>query len=137
MRIAYSKHISDLFTIGLSLKDILKWCEEEKNLIRSADPEKYEKLYSMILEKERIAKHTADPIKQHIALCTVYVLSDQERVDYFDDAMAEEKMNLWNADTSMIAFFLSWHNQHIQHYTKTLEGITRTASSLEKMRAQL
>jgi hypothetical protein len=72
MRLSMSRHISDLFTMGLSLKDILDWCNQEKKLIRSDDTDKYEKLYSLILEKERLATYTADPVRMHLALCTVY-----------------------------------------------------------------
>ncbi len=131
IRTAYAKHISDLFTIGLSLKDIVGWCSEEKTLLKSDDPEKYEKLYSLILEKEKIATVTADPIKQHLALCTIYVLADDERIDYFDDQVANDKMILWNADMAATSFFLTWHSRHIADYTKTLNRISQTVSKLE------
>src|SRR5919108_662107 len=76
IRSVYAKHINDLYSVGLSLKDILKWCEQEKTILKSDDPEKYEKLYALILEKEGIASHTADPIQQHLSLCTIYVLAE-------------------------------------------------------------
>lgn len=124
IRITYAKHVSDLFSIGLSLKDILDWCDQEKKLIKGTDPEKYEKIYALILEKEKLAQHTADPIKQHLALATVYALQDEERIDYFSDTIAEEKLKIWNADPHLTAFFLSWHNRHITDFIKTLDRIT-------------
>lgn len=137
IRVVMSRHISDLFNVGLSLKDILKWVAEEKALLKSNDPEKYEKLYSLILEKERIAKFTADPIRQNLAVCTVYVLEDEERIDYFNEDLAEQKLKVWMAFPIMVAFFLSWHTEAIGRYMKTLEKISTIASKLEKKKAQL
>lgn len=132
IRVAYAKHISDLFSIGLGLSDIVAWCKAEKDLIRSDDPEKYEKLFALILEKERIAKSTADPVRQHLALCTVYVLSDDERIDLFKDEDAETKLKLWGGDRGAITFFLNWHNAHIQRYTKALDRISKTVLKVDK-----
>lgn len=132
MRISMAKHISDLYNVGLSLKDILDWCNQEKALIKGNDPDKYEKLFALILEKEKIATFTADPIKQHLALCTVYIMADDEQVDYFDEAKAEEKLKYWGGLPDLIPFFLTWHNEHIQRYMKGLEKITATVSKLEK-----
>lgn len=129
MRVAYSKHIADLFTMGLGLKDILQWTDEMKTLLKSDDPEKYEKLYALTLEKERIAKNTADPIKQHLNLATVYVLAEEERVDHFDDKIAADKLKLWLADTDALSFFLTWHNEHIQSFTSNLNTILGTVSA--------
>lgn len=128
IRITYAKHISDLFSIGLSLKDIQDWCKQEKDLLRGKDPEKYEKLYALILEKERLANYTADPTKQHLALCTVYVLREDERIDHFSDEISAEKLQIWNADIGLLSFFLSWHNNHIQNFIKTLDRITPIVS---------
>jgi hypothetical protein len=132
IRTAFARHISDLYTIGLSLKDILSWCEQEKSLLKSEDPEKYEKLYALVLEKERLAKFTADPIRQQLALCTVYILTDEERIDYFEDSQAEQKLNMWMGSPEMIAFFLTWHTEHIRRYMKTLDKISTTVLKMEK-----
>jgi hypothetical protein len=132
IRIAYSKHIMDLFNLGMGLKDLLEWADNMKQIIRSEDPEKYEKLYSLILEKEKLAKFTADPIKQHLALCTVYIIAEDERIDYFDEGVAEQKMKLWSADPEAITFFLSWHNERIQDYLNFFKKISRTVSDLQR-----
>jgi hypothetical protein len=126
MRLSMSRHISDLFTMGLSLKDILDWCNQEKKLIRSDDPDKYEKLYSLILEKERLANYTADPVRQHLALCTVYVLADNERIDYFDEEQSSEKLKLWAGMVDAIPFFLTWYNVITRDYIKDLKSISQT-----------
>ena len=132
MRSSMARNITDLYTIGLSLKDIQTWCQQEKDLLRSNDPEKYEKLYSLILEKEKLATYTADPMKQQLGLCTVYIIADDERVDYFDEQTAEEKLKIWKSDPSMVAFFLTWLTDHIQPYIKTLGAISKTVLKLEQ-----
>lgn len=137
MRISMTRHITDLYTIGLSLKDIQKWCEQEKAILKSNDPEKYEKLYALILEKEQIATFTADPIKQQLALCTVYILADDERIDYFDEQNAETKLRIWKNFPDMVAFFLTWHTDHIQRYIKALQKVSTTVLNLQEQVNQM
>lgn len=132
IRQAYAKHITDNFTMGLSLKDILEWCKEEKELLKAEDPEKYEKLYALILQKERLASFTADPIKKHLALATVYVLEEDERIDYFDDEIAGKKMKLWGADLNATAFFLNWHNEATVSFMKNLQKTFKTVSKVAR-----
>lgn len=137
MRTMMAKNITDLFGIGLSLNDIKKWCEEEKKLLKSNEPDKYEKLYALVLEKEKLAITTADPIKQQIALCTVYILADDERPDYFNMTKAEEKMQLWAADQGMVAFFLNWHTRRIHDYINRLDRISKIASKLDNQQQNM
>ena len=129
MRLSMARHISDMFTMGLSLKDILDWCNQEKALIKSNDPEKYEKLFQLILEKERLANYTADPVRQHLALCTVYILSGDERIDYFDEEESGRKLKLWAGMVDAIPFFLTWYNVITRDYIKDLKSISQTVLS--------
>lgn len=131
MRMSMVRNITDLYTIGLTLKDIITWCDQETTLLRSNDPEKYEKLYALVLEKRKLAEHTADPIRQQLALCTVYILADDERIDYFDEQEAEKKLNMWKAYPNDVSFFLTWHTNHIQGYIRDLNKISETVLKLE------
>jgi hypothetical protein len=133
MRLTMARNITDLYTIGLTSTDIQKWCDEEKKLLKSNDPEKYEKLYSLILEKERLATFATDMVKQQIALCTVYILEDEERLDYFDEAQAEAKLQYWKNYPDLVAFFLTWHTDHIQRYIKRLDKLSTTVSTLQEI----
>jgi hypothetical protein len=128
IRSVYAKHINDMYGIGLSLKDITTWCEKEKQLLKGDDPEKYEKLYALVLEKENIVNYSADPIRQHLALCTVYVLTEEEKIDFFSEAIAEDKLRVWNKDTEAAGFFLNWHHEHIQRFTTDLQKTIKTVS---------
>jgi len=129
MRSSMAKNITDMYTIGLTLKDIQNWCSQEKEIIKSDDPEKYEKLYALILEKEKLATYTADPIKQQLALTAVYILEDDERIDYFDESIAEAKLKKWAGRPELIAFFLTWQTDHIGRYMKTLQKVSETVLS--------
>lgn len=132
IRIAFSQQIANLFATGISVEDWEKWDNEEKALCKSSDPEKYEKIYSIILEREKARKSIVDPIKQNLALCTVYVLQTGERIDYFDNRQATEKMNLWQMDTDSASFFLNWHLKRIKPYIDSLNTISQIASNLKK-----
>jgi hypothetical protein len=133
MRSSMAKNITDMYTIGLTLKDILNWCNQEKELLKGDDPEKYEKLYALILEKEKLATYTADPIKQQLALTTVYVLEDDERIDYFDEAEAERKLKTWAGRPDLVSFFLTWQTDHIGRYMKTLAKVSQIVSAKTPM----
>ncbi len=130
IRIAYSKTVSDLFQIGLTADDLKSWCTKEKALLRSNDPEKYEKLYSMVLEKESAVKNAADPLKQHLALATIYILDDQERIDYFSHDLMSEKLKKWELDYEAQAFFLTWQTDRISQFSMLLNNLSQHASSL-------
>lgn len=132
MRISMAQHISQLYGVGLTLKDILSWSNDVKKLCKSDDPERYEKIYALMLEQEKLAEFTADPVKQGLALCTVYIMSDKEDINFFDESASAEKLKYWATVPKLVAFFLSWHNGHIRAYTKTLNKISQTVLKVEK-----
>lgn len=132
-RKAMASYIVNLYGVGLSIKDILDWCEQEKKILKSSDADKYEKLYALVLEKQNIATFTADPIKQGIALATVYILAKDERIDTFSPAESEQKMFLWGGMPEAVGFFLSWQNDHIAGYMKRFDKASQTVSKLEKL----
>lgn len=135
-RMAMARNITDLYTIGLSLRDINAWCDELKNILKATDAEKYEKAYAKVLEMQNVATFSADPIKQQLALCTVYILADEERIDYFDEDMAQKKLLQWKPFSGMIAFFLTWHTDHIQRYINRLDKLSTTVLNVQEMRQQ-
>lgn len=130
IRIAFAKTISDLFLTGLTATDLRTWISKEKELLKSNDKEKYEKLYAMVLEKESVIENTVDPIKQHLALCTVYVMEEDEKIDYYSQSMAGEKLEKWKLDIDAQTFFLNWRYGHINRYYQDLKNITEIASSM-------
>lgn len=127
IRIAQAKAISDLFECGLTKADVVKWITEEKELLRSKDPEKYEKLYKLTLEKENLIKTVIDPLKQHLTLCTIYVLRPDERIDYYTTEMGASKLQDWTLDIDAQGFFLNWHAAHMQSFMSNLEKLSQIA----------
>ena len=132
LRIAYSKTISDLFGIGLTVDDLKKWIANEKKILKSNDPEKYEKLYAAVLEKEQAITGAIDPIQQHLAIATIYVLSSTEQIDFYSPTIAEQKLQLWKLDQDAQSFFLSWHIERMANYTKHLSNPSPIVSTKAK-----
>lgn len=129
LRIAYSKTITDLFSIGLTADDLRTWIKREKELLRKNDPEKYEKLYAMILEKEQAITTTIDPMQQHLAIATIYVLGDKEQIDFYSAKIAQEKVDLWKLDEDAQIFFLNYHIKRMGNYTQALNTPLQTVSA--------
>lgn len=127
IRIAYAKNVSDLFATGVTAEDLDRWDAEELALLKSNDSEKYEKLYAIKLERRKLRQSIVNPLQQHLALCTIYVLSEEERIDYFDIAEATKKLDIWKLDQEATGFFLNWHTGHILKFTETYKGISQIA----------
>ena len=111
-----SQKIAQLYGIGVTVEDIKTFLEKHKQTLKGTAADKYERAYADVLNFETIVDQTADPIKQSLALCTVYVLSDDERIDTFSMQDAAEKMKLWSLKPDVQAFFLSWWMDGINPY---------------------
>lgn len=124
--------ISQLYGQGFTKEDLTEFVNRVKPLLKSSDPEKYEKMYSEILTLESITESNLDPVKQELGLCAVYILSDTERVDTFSTREALDKMALWAIDLDTQAFFLNWLSDGINDFRTTLEAVTQIASMKQK-----
>lgn len=125
-----AKKVIDLYGHGLSLTDIKAYTTQIKELARSQHAEKYELIYSKVLEMEGLTETMADPVKQCIGLCTVYVLLDQERPDAYVQAEQNVKMSALALDVDAQAFFLRWWTDVMRHSGKVLKGISAIASTI-------
>ncbi len=125
-----AKKIIDLYGHGLALSDILGYVTEVKALVRSADLEKYEKVYAKMLEMETLSTSMADPVKQSLGLCTVYLLHESEHPESYTNDLQQIKMTTLSLDTDAQAFFLNWWTDVMVRSGKLLNGITAIASSL-------
>lgn len=124
IRKAFSQNITTLFEVGLSAQDLKSWIERLKTILKSNDVEKYEKAFALVLDIQTQVENTADPLKQYLALATVFVLEDTERIDYFSYDLATQKLALWKLDELAQAFFLNWLTSQISYYSNILEKIT-------------
>lgn len=123
-----SKKIMDLYGFGLSITDITAHTTQIKQLLRSDDQEKYEKVYAKVLELENITSAMADPIKQCIGLCTVYLLYNDERPDAYVQSEQNVKMSHLALDIDLQSFFLNWWTDIMRDSGKLLKGLSRIAS---------
>lgn len=137
MRIVMSKQLADLFQVGITAQDLRDLFNRSKGLLKPAngvhDPEKYEKLYALLLEKEVLMESAVDPLKQYLTLATVYVCSDDEVIDIFTHDKVELKLKLWSDDQEMSAFFLNWYAGRIAAFTTDYSKFSQIASNLDRV----
>lgn len=113
--------ITTLFALGLSKDDLNKHISGLKTILKSNDPEKYEKAYSAVLSFESMAENAADAIKQLSSLVCVYNLLDDEPIDSFDNNLQIKKMAILEADLDAQAFFLNRQLQATEDYMNRLK----------------
>lgn len=127
-----ANNISQLYGQGFTAEDLKGFAGRVKALLRSTDPEKYEKAYSEVITLESIVENNLDPVKQELGLCSIYILADEERVDTFTSREALEKMELWSLDMDAQAFFLIWLSAGMNDYRAHYNSIMETSSQMKK-----
>lgn len=125
-----AKKVLDLYGNGLALADIKAYTTTLKTLLRGAEPDKYERAYAKVLELEGLSETMADPVKQCIGLCTVYLLMNEERPDTYVQAEQSIKMSHLGLDVDSQAFFLRWWTGTMRHSGKVLKGLSQIASTI-------
>ncbi len=99
--------VSSLYALGLTKDDLSVHVNGLKTILKSDDPEKYEKAYANIIEFESKANVATDAIKQMSALVPVYFTFNDEDIDSFENNLQIRKMSLLEADSTMHSFFLN------------------------------
>lgn len=133
-----AKKVIELYGNGLALADIKLVTSQLKAQLKSNDPEKYEKSYAKVLELENLSETMADPVRQCMGLCTVYLLFNDELPDAWDNSVVSAKMTAMAQDIDSQAFFLSWWTEVMRLSGQALKGlsaIASIASQLETKRA--
>lgn len=125
-----AKKVIDLYGHGLTLDDIRAYSTNIKGLLKGNDPEKYEKIYAKMLEFDTLAETMADPVKQCIGLCTLYILMDGEKPDAYDQHLQRNKMSYLAVDLDAQAFFLNWWTGVMRHSGTVLKGLSKIASTV-------
>lgn len=132
MRYIAAKKVLELYGHGLSLDDIKGITGVMKGILKSDDKEKYEKAYAKVLELESLTESFADPIKQSLGLCTVYLLLDDEPPDVWTNQVSSLKMGILALDVESQAFFLNWWASSITHYGQGLKGLSAIVSKMSE-----
>lgn len=125
-----AKRVIDLYGNGLALADIKAHTTQLKGLLKSNDAERYERAYAKVLELENLSEQTADPVRQCIGLCTVYLLLNDERPDVWTTAEQSVKMSHLALDLDAQAFFLRWWTDIMRHSGKVLKGLSQIVSTV-------
>lgn len=120
--------ISSLYALGLSKDDLNNHITGLKNVLKSTDPERFEKAYANVLDFETKANNATDAIKQMSSLVCVYFTMNDEPIDSFDNNLQIKKMSLLEADADMHHFFLKLQIQATENYTKHLGLLSQIAS---------
>ena len=123
-----AKKVIDLYGQGLSLTDIKTITSQIKATLKSDDREKYEKAYSKVLELENLTENVADPVRQSLGLCTVYLLMNDEGPESWTNQYSSEKMGALSLDPDSMAFFLDWWISKTSSYGQALKGLSQIAS---------
>lgn len=124
--------ISSLYALGLSKDDLSSHINGLKALLKSNDPEKYEKVFANVLDFESKANNATDAIKQMSSLVCVYYLLNDEPIDSFDNALQIKKMSLLEADINMHSFFLQQQIAATEQYTQHLNLLSQIVLPYQK-----
>lgn len=127
-----AKKVLDLYGNGLALQDVKAISAQLKNILRSNSPEKYELAYAKTLELENLAETMADPIKQCMGLCTVYLLLNDENPDAWTTQVTSVKMGILTLDVGLQSFFLNWWTGIMRQSGQALKGLSRIASRVNQ-----
>lgn len=122
--------VTSLYALGLSKDDLTNHIEGLKGILKSTDPEKYEKAYGNVLDFEAKAANATNAIKQMTALTCVYFTINDEPIDAFDGTIQAKKLAMIEADPEMHSFFLSKQMQITEDYTARLQVLSKTVSLL-------
>lgn len=112
--------ISSLYALGLSKEDLVSHIAGMKLVLKSSDPDKYEKAYANLLDFESKAIAATDPVKQMSSLVCVYFMLNDEPIDSFENSIQSKKISLLEADFDMHSFFLKRQMQATEDYSARL-----------------
>jgi hypothetical protein len=126
-----AKKVLDLYGHGLSIDDVKAITGPLKNTLRSQDPEKYDLAMAKVLELENLTETMADPVRQCMGLCTVYLLINDEQPDAYTNNYTAQKMSHLALSAELQAFFLRWWTGIMKSSGQVLKGFSRIASALE------
>jgi hypothetical protein len=125
-----AKKVLDLYGHGLGLEDVKSITGQLKTILKSDSPERYEKTYAKVLELENLTETMADPVKQCIGLCTVYLLLNEEQPDVWTNHWSAQKMTLLSLDIASQSFFLNWWTGIMRRSGSLLKGLSLIASTV-------
>lgn len=128
-----AKKVIELYGHGLALDDIKLITGQLKIVLKGQDPEKYERAFAKVLELENLSETMADPVRQCMGLCTVYLLFNDERPDAWTNHIVSAKMTAMAQDIESQAFFLNWWTEVMRQSGQVLKGLSVIASTVNQL----
>jgi hypothetical protein len=128
-----AKKVLDLYGHGLAMEDIKLITGQLKSVLKSNDVEKYEKAYAKVLELDNLTETLADPVRQCMGLCTVYLLFNDEFPDAWSNEIVSKKMTAMAQDIESQAFFLNWWIGVMKQSGQVLKGLSQIASTVNEL----
>jgi len=119
--------VSSLYALGLSKDDLTGHINGLKTILKSADPEKYEKAFANVLDFESKASNATDPLRQLTSLVCVYFMLNDEAIDSFENNLQLKKMSLLENDPAAHSFFLKRQMEDTEVYMMRLNQISQIA----------
>lgn len=127
-----AKKVLDLYGHGLSLDDVKQITGQLKTILRSASPDKYEQAYAKAMDLENLAETMADPVKQCMGLCTVYLMLNDEMPDAWTQTVISQKMTIMALDIGLQSFFLNWWTDIMRRSGQLLKGLSQIVSTADE-----
>lgn len=128
-----AKKVLDLYGHGLALEDIKGLTAQIKSILKSNNPDKYELAWAKTHELETLSETMADPVKQCLGLCTVYLLLNDENPDSYTNQVTSQKMTAMALDITSQSFFLNWWTDIMRRSGQVLKGLSRIASMANEL----
>lgn len=125
-----AKKVLDLYGNGLALDDVKSITAQLKVILRSTHGEKYEQAFAKVNELENLAENMADPVRQCMGMCTVYLLMNDEIPDAWTNQVTSQKMTALAFDIESQSFFLNWWTDIMRHSGQVLKGLSRIVSTM-------
>ena len=131
-----AKKVLDLYGHGLTLDDVKSITGQLKAILRTDSGERYEQAYAKVLELENLTESMADPVKQCMGMCTVYLLLNDETPDTWTNSIASQKMTVMAMDLDLQAFFLNWWTDIMRRSGRAFDGLSRIVSAINASSAK-
>ncbi|HET6225434.1 MAG TPA: hypothetical protein VFF27_04080 [Bacteroidia bacterium] len=119
--------ISSLYALGLSKDDLTGHITGLKTILKSNDPERYEKAFANVLDFESKANNATDPLRQLTSLVCVYFMLNDESIDSFQNNLQLKKMGILENDPAAHSFFLNRQMKDTETYMMRLNEISKIA----------
>lgn len=125
------KYVFDLIQqnerIGIEKKELLTHLESVKEFINAGKPNE---AFGTVMYIESKLKDGWDYQKSSLLICALLVVQEDENINGFNQSDAEEKINKWAVDLTMLSFFLNFAQLRINSLMNFVNRSSSTFSAV-------